>query len=165
METSNGMNPRPAPSWQVEHWLNAPPQTSLEDFRGRVVVALAFQMLCPGCAQLAIPQFRELHQKIRHPKLAVVAIHTVFEHHEAMGLAALKAFAHEYRLQFPIAIDKPAPGGLPLTMSLYQMQGTPTVLLIDPDGNLRMQHFGHLPDLELGLQIGALLHEASASSA
>jgi hypothetical protein len=28
-----------------------------------------------------------------------------------------------------------------------------------------MQHFGHLPDLELGLQIGALLHEASASSA
>lgn len=149
---------RIAPSWQTAGWLNAPDQTTLEDFRGKVVVALAFQMLCPGCAQLAVPQFRKL-QELKHPKLAVLGIHTVFEHHNAMGREALEAFAHEYRLKFPIAIDQPGSGHLPLTMANYSMQGTPTILLIDPQGQLRMQHFGHLPDLDLGLQLGALLSE------
>lgn len=153
------MTYREAPEWSVDGWLNAAPETRLEDFRGKVVAVLAFQMLCPGCAQLAAPQFRELHTKIRHPDLAVVGIHTVFEHHEAMGRKALEAFAHEYRLKFPIAIDKGTGNGLPETMAKYDMRGTPTVILIDRKGRLRMQHFGHMPDLELGVQIGALLSE------
>lgn len=152
-----------APTWHTTHWLNAPATTRLEDYRGRIVVALAFQMLCPGCAQLAIPQFRDLHHKLRHPRIAVLGLHTVFEHHDAMTPIALEAFAHEYRLQFPIAIDQPSPSGLPLTMQSYQLQGTPTLLLIDSSGRLRMQHFGHLPDLELGLQLGALLNEELAA--
>ncbi|MBM3763197.1 MAG: TlpA family protein disulfide reductase [Acidobacteria bacterium] len=151
------MEPRIAGEWEVSTWLNAPADTRLEDYRGKVVVALAFQMLCPGCAQLAIPQFRKLHESIRHPKLAVLGLHTVFEHHGAMGKEALEAFAHEYRLQFPIAIDRPQGDSVPVTMERYAMQGTPTVLLIDGEGRLRMQHFGHLPDLELGLPLGALL--------
>lgn len=151
------MEPKIAAEWEVSAWLNAPADTRFADYRGKVVVALAFQMLCPGCAQLAIPQFRKLHESIRHPKLPVLGLHTVFEHHGAMGKEALEAFAHDYRLQFPIAIDCPQGDAVPVTMERYAMQGTPTVLLIDGEGRLRMQHFGHLPDLELGLQLGALL--------
>lgn len=39
------------------------------------------------------------------------------------------------------------------------MQGTPTLLLIDRAGRLRLQHFGTVDDLRLGAQLGRLLAE------
>ena len=86
----------------------------------------------------------------------------VFEHHEVMGPDALEVFAYEYRLRFPIGIDKYAgekSQGMPLTMEAYQMQGTPTLILIDKAGHVRLHKFGHVNDLMLGFSIGALLSE------
>src|SRR3546814_17532883 len=45
-----------APEWQVDRWLNTREPLSLAAFRGRIVVAVAFQMLCPGCVAEALPQ-------------------------------------------------------------------------------------------------------------
>ena len=45
-------------------------------------------------------------------------------------------------------------------MRAYAMQGTPTTLLIDADGQLRQHVFGVHDDLLLGAEIGALLGEA-----
>jgi len=74
--------------------------------------------------------------------------------------AALEAFLHEYRIGFPVGIDSHGPrSGLPRTMEYYQMRGTPTELLFDRAGELRMQHFGHLEDLRLGANIATLLAE------
>ena len=42
------------------------------------------------------------------------------------------------------------------------MQGTPTMLLIDREGNLRRQIFGHIPDMQLGAEIVTLLNAGSA---
>ncbi len=148
---------RMAPEWEVEHWLNAPPGTRLEDFKGKVIVALAFQMLCPGCVQMALPQLKQLRQHFTKEDLVVLGLHTVFEHHHAMGRQSLEVFAHEYQLGFPVAIDKPGQSSIPRTMERYAMQGTPTLLLMDREGQLRMQRFGHISDLELGVQIGQLL--------
>jgi hypothetical protein len=39
------------------------------------------------------------------------------------------------------------------------MQGTPTTLLIDRQGRLRLHQFGHVDDLRLGAAISALLAE------
>ena len=91
----------------------------------------------------------------------VLGLHTVFEHHDAMGPVSLKAFLHENRVTFPVAIDQPQmPGNpIPVTMQRYGMEGTPTMLLIDRDGNLRRQIFGHVPDLQLGAEIMALLKD------
>ena len=44
-------------------------------------------------------------------------------------------------------------------MMTYQMQGTPTTILIDKTGHLRMHKFGHVTDFVLGLSIGTLLAE------
>lgn len=152
---------RPAPEWTIEHWLNAPEPIDLSMLQGKVVVALAFQMLCPGCVQTALPQLQRVLATFTDEAVAVIGLHTVFEHHEAMTPAALTAFAHEYRLTFPIGIDKPSDeGGPPTTMRRYNMQGTPTLLLIDKEGRLRQQTFGHIPDLALGAAIQTLLLEA-----
>ena len=145
---------------QVAEWLNTPEPLSLEALRGKVVVVSVFQMLCAGCVHHSIPLAKHLHEIFDRKEVAVIGLHSVFEHHEAMTPAALAVFVREQGLSFPIGIDKPSEdGGTPLTMRAYQMQGTPTILLIDPAGKLRMQRFGHSDALTLAASIGVLLGE------
>ena len=155
-----------APALDISQWLNTGGEAlSLEKLRGRVVVAYAFQMLCPGCVEYCIPQARRVHDLFSPSDVAVIGLHTVFEHHDAMGPEALKAFIHEYKIRFPVGIDRPAEDGMtfPYTMRAYDMQGTPTLLLIDRAGRLQKQMLGHMPDLALGAEIMRLVKEGNAS--
>ncbi|HRI18460.1 MAG TPA: TlpA disulfide reductase family protein [Burkholderiaceae bacterium] len=150
-----------APELDVQAWLNAPagPPT-LAGLRGKVVLVHAFQMLCPGCVMHALPQAQRVHAAMRREDFVVLGLHTVFEHHAAMTPQALQVFASEFSLSFPIGIDRQVPGdALPATMAAYAMQGTPTTLLIDRSGRLRLQEFGAIDDFALGVHIGALLAE------
>lgn len=160
------MKLQPAPGWHVAAWLNAPGTLALEDFRGRVVLLHAFQMLCPGCVAHGIPQAQRVARLFEGAPLVVIGLHTVFEHHAAMGPESLRAFLHEYRVQFPVGIDAPGAYGdpIPRTMRAYAMQGTPTTILIDARGRLRRQVFGIHDDLLLGAEIGTLLAEVGQQS-
>lgn len=97
----------------------------------------------------------------------MVGLHSVFEHHEAMQLPSLRAFLHEYRVEFPVGVDAPGDGDdpIPRTMKAYAMQGTPTTVLIDARGYLRRQVFGIHDDLLLGAELQTLLLEAMAPAA
>lgn len=152
--------------WDVERWLNVDAPLSLADLRGTVVVVHAFQMLCPGCVSHGIPQARAIHQMFPVGRLQVVGLHTVFEHHEAMQEVALRAFLHEYRIHFPVGIDRPDPRGnpIPCTMQAWRMQGTPTLVILDAQGQVRLHHFGQLDDLRVGAVIGQLLSEADSTA-
>lgn len=154
-----------APPWQVAHWFNATPALSLDALRGKVVLLHAFQMLCPGCVAHALPQAQRVAVAFAGAPVAVVGLHTVFEHHAVMGPEALAAFLHEYRVNYPVGVDVPGPAGdpIPRTMRAYAMRGTPTTVLIDAQGRLRWQMFGVCEDLLLGAEIGALLVEAGTS--
>lgn len=152
-----------APEWAIAHWLNAPAPVSLENLRGRTVLAVAFQMLCPGCVSQGLPQAQRARAMFAESDLAVIGLHTVFEHHEAQGsVAALSAFLHEYRIRFPVGIDAQDAHG-PVTMRAYGMRGTPTTLLYDRAGRLRMHEFGHVEDMRLGAAIMAVLGDERAA--
>ena len=149
-----------APAWQVSQWFNTDQPLSLDALRGKVVMIEAFQMLCPGCVSDGLPLAKRVYDTFSRDDVAVIGMHTVFEHHEAQAPVSLSAFLHEYRIPFPVGIDAAGDtGGLPLTMAAYQMQGTPTLVLIDRQGRRRLQHFGHVPDLRLGAEIMALIAE------
>lgn len=153
-----------APEWSVDQWLNTEGRHSLGDFRGKVVMLHAFQMLCPGCVSHALPQAQRAWETFSHDELMVIGLHTVFEHHEAMTPVALEAFVHEYRLSFPIAIDAPGDaGGEPKTMQDYRMRGTPTLVLIDRDGVIRRHSFGRIDDLVLGAELATLIAAAEVA--
>ena len=148
----------------VAGWVNSPP-IELEDLRGSVVLVEAFQMLCPGCVTSGIPQAVRVHHAFSSRGVVVVGLHTVFEHHEVMGREALAAFVSEYRIPFPVAIDRPVEGRtIPSTMGRYELQGTPTTLLVDRAGRLRHRSLGTLDDLALGALLGELLAEAGPGS-
>jgi peroxiredoxin len=146
-----------APELVADRWFNAPSPVTLESLRGRPVLLHSFQMLCPGCVAHALPQAEKIHRMFGKTGLAVIGLHTVFEHHAAMTPVALEAFIHEYRLTFPIGVDRPAPDGpIPLTMQAYAFRGTPSAVLIDRDGRIRLHAFGQIDDLALGAAIGSL---------
>lgn len=150
----------PAPPIQAERWFNTDTDLSLEALRGKVVVLHAFQMLCPGCVSHAVPQARRLHEIARSiDALAIVGIHTVFEHHAAMTPVSLEAFLHEYKIAFPVAVDKAAADGgpIPQTMAAYGFQGTPSTVVIDREGRIVRSSFGADDDLVLGLFVGNAL--------
>ena len=156
-----------APAWHTTVWMNTPKPLDLDQLRGKVVLLHAFQMLCPGCVANAIPQAKRAAQLFAGAPLVVVGLHTVFEHHAVTGPDALRAFLHEYRVDFPVGVDAPGEDGdaLPCTMRVYAMQGTPTTILIDAQGRLRQQIFGACDDLWLGAEIGMLLAEVPTSAA
>lgn len=154
-----------APELDVTEWLNTPEPLRLAELRGKVVVVEAFQMLCPGCTQVGLPQLARVREQFPADEVVVLGLHTVFEHHEAQGSrAALAAFLHEYRYGFPVGIDRPGLEGesIPSTMRSYEMQGTPTLILIDRQGRLRRRSLGHVPDLRLGAEIMTLMLEPRA---
>ena len=149
-----------APELQVSQWFNTPEDLTLEKLRGKVVVIEAFQMLCPGCISHGLPQAQTISVLFPKDKVAVLGLHSVFEHHEAMTPVSLKAFIHEYRLTFPIGVDEAGSGPMPKTMDAYQMRGTPSLIIIDQDGNLRDYHFGQIHDMQIGAQIATLLSQS-----
>jgi ABC-type nickel/cobalt efflux system permease component RcnA len=157
-------NPEKPPELQVSRWLNAKAPITLAGLKGRVVVLTAFQMLCPGCVTHGLPQAKKLVERFASNEVAVIGLHTVFEHHDVMTPAALEAFVHEYRWPFAIGIDMPDGKDLPKTMAAYEMRGTPTLLLFDRQGRLRRHYLGQVDDMRLSAEVMSLaIEDANAT--
>jgi hypothetical protein len=154
-----------APELLVETWFNTDRPLFLSGLRGRVVVIAAFQVLCPNSIAAGIPQARRIFETFAANDVAVIGLHATFEHHDAFNAAVLKAFIHEYRLKFPIALDHPNPASpIPHTMERYKMRGTPSLVLIDRRGFVRKHAFGAVDDLRIGAEIGALTQESDSAA-
>lgn len=151
-------NPETPPELSVTRWVNTRAALSLKALKGKVVMVMAFQMLCPGCVQHGLPQAKKIAEQFNDDEVVVVGLHSVFEHHEVMTPAALEVFMQEYGWPFPVAVDAPGEDakGLPKTMAAYEMRGTPTVLLFDRAGRLRRHYFGHVEDIRLAAELMAL---------
>lgn len=153
------------PELDVTEWLNTPRPVTIAGLRGRVVLLHAFQMLCPGCVTEALPQAVRVSQAFSAHEVAVIGLHTVFEHHDVMSAAALRAFVSEFRFRFPIGIDRPRPGeGIPATMHALQLRGTPTAVVLDRVGRVRLHHLGPIDDMVLGATLGRLLGERAGGA-
>ena len=146
-------DPEKPPELAVTQWLNTRDKITLAGLKDKVVVLVAFQMLCPGCTEHGLPQAKRLRERFNPDQVAVIGLHTVFEHHAVMTPAALEVFMSEYKWPFPVGIDEADGDGPPKTMAAYQMQGTPTLLIFDRAGRLRRHYFGRPDDIMLAAEI------------
>ena len=148
-----------APELAVTRWFNTAASPTLTDLRGEIVVIEAFQMLCPGCVSHGLPQAKRIQQNFGDD-VTLLGLHTVFEHHDAMTPVSLEAFLHEYQITFPVGVDAHAPGeSLPVTMGRYRLRGTPSLVVIDRAGRLRLNAFGHVEDLAVGASLARLIDQ------
>ena len=157
--TEDARFPR-APELDVSQWFNVRGEApTLAGLRGRVVVLEAFQMLCPGCVTRGLPQVQRLVATFGSD-ITVLGLHTVFEHHDAMTPVSLEAFLYEYRITFPVGVDEhDRPDGSPVTFTQYGLQGTPSLVLIDRAGRVRLSTLGHIDDIALGAAVMRLIAE------
>lgn len=158
-EDAQMFNPESPPELMVSRWLNTKAPLSLAALKGRVVMLASFQMLCPGSINHGLPQAKKFAERFDSNEVAVIGLHTVFEHHDVMNDKALEAFATEFRWPFPIAIDAADGKDMPKTMQAYEMQGTPSILLFDRQGRLRRHYLGQVDDIRLAAEIMALAIE------
>jgi thiol-disulfide isomerase/thioredoxin len=150
----------PAPAWQVSQWFNCPQAIDFNQLKGKVVLLHAFQLLCPGCVSHGVPQAERVHRMLAGDDLIVVGLHTVFEHHAAMTPVVLEAFLYENQISHPIGVDVHQSGStIPLTMLRYGLRGTPSIVVIDRAGRIRLNEFGKVDDLLLGSSLGKLVTE------
>ncbi|MEO1061506.1 MAG: TlpA family protein disulfide reductase [Actinomycetota bacterium] len=148
-----------APELSVGRWFNTAGPLTLAGLRGSVVAIEAFQMLCPGCVSHGLPQAQRLARTFGDD-LTVLGLHTVFEHHAAMTPVALEAFLHEYRIGFPVGVDRHEEGDpTPITMRRLGLRGTPSLVLVDRRGRMRANLFGNVDDLALGALVARLADE------
>jgi hypothetical protein len=148
------------PPLDASRWFNTSEPVTLESLRGRVALVHTFQMLCPGCVSHGLPLAAKVRRTFDEAEVGVIGLHTVFEHHAVMGPQALEVFLHEYRIGYPVGVDRAEPGhDVPATMRAYGLRGTPSLLLFDRAGRLRLEHFGSIDEMALGALIGQLLAE------
>ncbi len=151
----------PAPLWTTDRWFNHGGEAlQPATLQGRVIVLHPFQMLCPACVHHGLPQAQRIRAVFADEDVAVIGLHTVFEHHAAMTPVSLEAFLHENRIRFPVGVDAAAADAtdpIPVTMRRYGFQGTPSLVLIDRQGRVRRHAFGVEEDVQVGAAIAALL--------
>lgn len=148
-----------APPLAVSQWFNTDTAITLDGLAGQVVCIEAFQMLCPGCVSHGLPQAQRIASGFAG-QVTVLGLHTVFEHHDAMRPVSLEAFLYEYRIGFPVGVDThDVPGGTPITMARYHLRGTPSLILVDRAGRIRLNAFGHVDDLTVGAALARLIDE------
>jgi hypothetical protein len=148
-------NPEAPPELESARWFNADGPMSLAALKGKVIIVAAFQTHCPGSLRHGLPQAERMAQGFSEDEVAVIGLNTAFEETEKQTPAALEILIGEKDLTFPIAIDKPG-SDIPRTMSAYEIQGTPTVLLFDRQGRLRRHYVGQVDDIRLAAEVMAL---------
>ena len=105
-----------------------------------------------------MPQAQRISRLFPAEAVAIIGLHTVFEHHAAMMPVSLEAFIHAFRLTFPIGVDRRSENGpIPRTMEAYGMRAPPSLTLIDRPGRIRKHSFGTEDDMRVGAEIATLL--------
>ena len=128
------------PPWTLADWIGSAP-LSLARLRGKVVLLRWFtDTSCPYCS-LTAPALNQLHHDYAARGLVVIGVY----HHkrsDALDLAAVRGWAHDYGFHFPVAVDRDW-----RTLRRWWLDGHPrdftsVSFLIDQHGVIRHIHPG-----------------------
>lgn len=152
--------PRAAPAWANQSWLNTDHPLTLESLRGRVVLLNFWVFTCYNCTN-TVPSLVDFDRKYRDKGLTIIGIHTpefppyAGEHDKGNVQRALA----KHGIQYPVAQDNDR-----ATWDLYGIQYWPSFVLIDKQGRIRYDGAGefHVGDFwykEWSRRIETLLAE------
>jgi thiol-disulfide isomerase/thioredoxin len=149
---------RPAPPLDLSEFIGPRPPT-LDSLTGKVVVLFFWAHWCPDC-KIEGPILAKLFAKYRSQGLAIVAPTQRFGY-VARGAQASPDDELKYIVQvrdeyYPFLAELPVPTSV-ANHERYGVSSTPTVVVLDRRGVIRLYHPGRLTEDELEQQITALL--------
>ena len=153
-----GLEGQPFPMLDVEHYLGEPLPSS-DSLTGKVVVAFFWAHWCPDCHR-QLPILEQLHETYGDRGLVIVGPTQLYGY-VARGLDAtpeeeLKFLRGAYQDRYPI----PSWMSVPVSQQNFLDFGvstTPTLVIIDRDGVVRLYNPGDLPYDELSAHVERLL--------
>jgi peroxiredoxin len=113
---------QPAPNFKVISTSGQP--VSLENYRGYVLVIDFFATWCPPCKE-AIPHLVEMNRKYGKQGLQVLGLSL-----DEDGERAVKSFAEEYRINYPVALAGEA------VQVDFGLRSVPVMFVIDKKGKI-----------------------------
>ena len=120
---------QPAPPLRIASWLNSEPM-DLAALRGKVVLVEFGNILDFYEPQYA-PALRELYSVYHPAGLEILSIHAPTE-----DMDAVRRFARDYRLPYPVVIDEGKPGSQGVTAEAFAIRGRVCAFLIDQEGKV-----------------------------
>jgi len=148
----------PAPTLDLSESIGPRPPT-FDELKGKVVVLFFWAHWCPDC-KIEGPILAKLFAKYRSQGLAIVAP-TQRYGYVARGAAAPPDQELKYIVQvrdeyYPFLAEVPVPTSA-ANHERYGVSSTPTVVILDRDGIVRLYHPGRLTEEELEQQVAPLL--------
>lgn len=111
----------------------------LSNLRGKVVVLSFWATWCPPC-RMELPHLDALNKKYQRKPVAVLGVNLDLQGKELQNWLA------KNKLTFKALSDKSGK-----TASAYQVEGIPTLLVIDQKGTIRHRAVGFDPNMEKNL--------------
>lgn len=116
-------------------WLNTKEQLSLDKLKGHVVILDFWTYCCINCMH-TLPDLAKIEQKYRWKRVVVIGVHSAkfFNEQDANNIeqAILR-----YEIEHPVIVDQ--------NMQIWQSYGAsgwPTIVIIDPAGNIVYKQSG-----------------------
>ena len=149
---------QPFPVLDVEHHLGDP-LPSADSLKGQVVVAFFWAHWCPDCKQ-QLPMLEQLHERYGERGLAILGPTQLYGYvsrgQDATPDEELAYLRGAYQERYPI----PPWMSVPVSQQNFLDFGvstTPTLVIIDREGIVRLYHPGTVPYEELSAQVERLL--------
>src|SRR3989441_188129 len=148
----------PAPALEKSEWIGAAPPT-LADLKGKVVVLFFWAHWCPDC-KIQGPILAKLRDRYQSQGLAIVAP-TQRYGYVAGGASASPDEELRYIVQvrdqyYPFLADLPVPVSV-ADHQRYGVSSTPTVVITDRQGIVRLYHPGRMTEAQLETHLRGLL--------
>jgi len=115
-------------------WINSEP-TTLEDFRGRVVLVDFWTFGCYNCRN-TLPTLKRLDAQYRSTCLTIVGVHAPESDYEK-GIENVREAVQKLGIKYPVVTDNDY-----ATWRAYNIQAWPTVVILDKQGRIRFTHIG-----------------------
>ena len=127
-----------------------PGQVKLSDLRGKVLVVNFWTSWCPPC-RAETPALEAAFEAYKESNVVVLGVNLT----DQDSLPDVKSFVQEYKLTYPILLDRDGAVGL-----LYQLNGLPTTFFINRRGVIRTVIVGGpMSETFIRSKIEALLQE------
>ncbi|HEY7158593.1 MAG TPA: TlpA disulfide reductase family protein [Gemmataceae bacterium] len=122
---------KPAPDWEVKDLDGK--DHALKDYRGKVVILDFWYRGCGWCIR-AMPQVAQMAEDFKNEPVVVFGMNTDREEKNA------RFVVDKMKIRYPVLKAE----GLP---KKYKVSGFPTLIIIDPKGNVHDVHVGYSPTL------------------
>jgi thiol-disulfide isomerase/thioredoxin len=132
---------KPAPGWELKDVAGKP--VKLSDFKGKVVVMDFWGSWCPPC-RAELPKFQALYDKYKGTgKVVFLGMNWERPGEPEARMKLVTDFMAKNNYTFPVVIDHDR-----VAVQAYELEGFPTVYMIDGAGNIRYRNVGYEEGVE-----------------